>query len=69
MINGPKSETKHEKEYIPQSIVDGWQVVCTCGFKAFESFGWDNKSGYKERLFERLDAKCSEHLPGGMVDE
>lgn len=28
----------HELKLIPQTIVDGWQACCSCGWKSFLSF-------------------------------
>ena len=30
--------SQHKLELVPQSIADGWQALCKCGWRDFKSF-------------------------------
>lgn len=56
----------HELQLIPQSIADGWQAKCKCGwsmFSCFQDFDTDKKFGSKEDVLAHLRSEYEAHLP------
>ena len=56
---------EHALRLVPQSIADGWQAQCTCGWSAFESF---LRQPDKELLLDGLRAGHAAHVATDLED-
>lgn len=50
--------TEHKLQLIPQTIADGWEAECSCGWHKFRSFYEIND---RDALLKRLREDYNEH--------
>lgn len=53
----------HSLELVPQSIADGWEAICSCGWRKFEPFAWekDDPKSTRDGLLAFLKERFREH--------